>query len=119
MQPLTIRREILTSGIACVHLAGPLDIAGVNEVSLKFTTYTVTQRKTVIIDLSEVTLITSIGIGMLISAANGLRPHKAFLVLLNPQPLVDKVIRLAGIDQILSIENDLDSAITRITELSP
>jgi anti-sigma B factor antagonist len=112
---MTIRREMLTSGIACVHLAGRLDISGVNEVSLKFTAYTVTQRKPVIIDLTEVTFITSMGIGMLISAAKGLRPHKAFLILLNPQTSVEQVIKLAGIDQILPIDHDLDSAIRRIT----
>ena len=108
-------REILTGGIACIHLSGPLDISGVNEVSLKFTAYTVTQRKPVIIDLTEVTLITSMGIGMLISAAKGLRQHNAFLVLLNPQPLVEQVIKLSGIDQILTVEHDLESAIKRIT----
>jgi anti-sigma B factor antagonist len=115
MHALKMTHELLKSGVTCIHLAGPLDISGVNEVALKFTAYTSTPRKPVIIDLSQVTLITSMGIGMLIGAAKALRPHKVPVILLNPQLLVEKVIRLAGVDQILPIERDLESALRRIT----
>jgi anti-anti-sigma factor len=107
--------EVLKPGVTCIRLAGALDISGVNDIALKFTAYTSTPRKPVIIDLSQVTLITSIGVGLLIGAANALRPHNAPVILMNPQLVVEKVIRLAGIDQILPIERDLESALRRIT----
>ena len=104
---------MLTPDVGVVHLAGLLDIPGVNDIALKFTAYTATQRKPVIVDLSEVSMITSMGIGMLITVANTLRQHNASMVLFKPQPNVEKVLRMSGLDQIFTIEHDLDAAIRR------
>src|SRR5687767_3912944 len=111
-----IEHEVLPSGVCCVHLTGILDIPGVNEISLKFTVYTATYRKPVIVNLQQVTMITSTGVGMLIAASNALRAHKVPMVLFQPQPSVEKVILLSGLQQILPIEHDLDAAIHRLGE---
>jgi anti-anti-sigma factor len=119
METLKIDYESIEPNIGCVRLSGALDISGVQEVSLKFTTYTATARKPVIVDLNQVTLITSMGLGMLIMNAKSLLLHRLPTVLLNPQPTVEKVIRMSGLDQILPIEYDLDSALKRIKAAAP
>ena len=118
---LKIDYEPIEPNIGCVRLAGALDISGVQEVGLKFTSLTCTPRKPVIIDLNDVTMITSMGLGMLITNAKSLLLHQAPTVLLNPQPNVEKVILMSGLDDILPIEHDMDSALRRIkgTESSP
>ncbi len=114
MESLRIRLEILDSDVGYVHLEGRMDIPGVQLVSLKFTVYTATRKKPVIVDLSQVEIITSMGIGMLISNANSLKLHAMPMILLNPQERVEEVLKLAHIDHILPIEHELASAIKRI-----
>lgn len=114
MEMLKIDYEPIEPDIGCVRLSGPLDITGVQSVSLKFTTLTTTPRKPVIVDLSGVTLITSMGLGMLITSAKSLLLHRQPTILLSPQPNVEKVIRMSGLGELLPIEHDLDSALKRI-----
>ena len=111
---LTIDYESIEPNIGCVRLAGALDISGVQEVGLKFTSLTCAPRKPVIIDLNDVTMITSMGLGMLITNAKSLLLHQLPTILLNPQPNVEKVILMSGLDEILPIEHDMNSALKRI-----
>jgi anti-anti-sigma factor len=59
-------------------------------------------------------MITSMGLGMLITTAKSLLLHQLPMVLLNPQPNVEKVILMSGLEELLPIEHDLDSALKRI-----
>jgi anti-sigma B factor antagonist len=93
----------LESGVSCVSLFGRLDILGVQQIESNFALMTSTQRKSVIIDLARLELMSSIGLGMLISNANNLYAHGKRMVVLNPQKRVERVIRMAGLDQILPI----------------
>jgi anti-anti-sigma factor len=93
----------LESGVGCVSLFGRLDILGVQQIESNFAMMTSTQRKSVIIDLARLELMSSIGLGMLISNANNLYAHGKRMVVLNPQKRVERVIRMAGLDQILPI----------------
>jgi anti-anti-sigma factor len=93
----------LDSGVGCVSLFGRLDILGVQQIESNFAMMTSTQRKSVIIDLARVELMSSIGLGMLIVNANNLYAQGKRMVVLNPQKRVERVIRMAGLDQILPI----------------
>ena len=106
--------ETIDEQIGCIHLIGKLDIPGTHEVELKFTVLTSTQRKAVIVDLDQVDLITSIGLGLLITNAKTLKAMGQQMVLLSPKPNVDKVIRMSGLGQLLPIEYDLKAALEHI-----
>lgn len=117
MTSLQLKHEWIAPDVGCVYLSGRLDIPGVQDVQLKFTVFTATQKKPVIVNLSDVTLITSIGLGMLIAGANALRIYGVPMVLLNPQRGVEKVLEMACVNEILPIEHDLDAALKRIANL--
>jgi anti-sigma B factor antagonist len=114
MSSLECKFEEIHSGIGRVYLAGRLDVPGVNEVQLKFPVYASTQRGPVIVDLSEVTLITSMGLGMLLTNARTLKSHGARMVLLSPPADVEKVINMACVAEYLPIEHDLSIALRRL-----
>src|SRR5438093_7979245 len=114
MQSLEMRYEDLEPNIAKVNLFGRLDIAGVQDIELKFTVYTSGRRKPVIVDLSEVSLITSMGLGMLITNAKTLQAQGIPFIILSPQPNVEKVLLMSGLQDLLPIEKDLRSALDRI-----
>jgi anti-sigma B factor antagonist len=112
-----LRIDTLVTGIRCIYLSGVLDIPAVQKIELKFTACTASYRKPVIVDLSEVTMITSMGVGMILSAARSLVANKGLLVLLKPQPNVEKVLNLAGVDTVVPVEHDLTSAVNRFLAL--
>jgi anti-anti-sigma factor len=63
------------------------------------------------VDISDVDYIASIGLRMLVTAAKALNKFGARMVLLNPHPDVEDVLRTAGFDKVMPIEHDYDRAI--------
>lgn len=107
---------ILPAGESFTHVAivGRLDIAGVNAIADQFTFNTTPQRKTTLVDVSQVTFIASLGIGMLVSAAKALQRHGARMVLVGPTGLVLQSLETAGIDHVISIAPTQDEALKMI-----
>ena len=97
-----------------VKLSGRVDLAGIGDLDREFTRQTVPRRKPVIVDISDVDYIASIGLRMLVTAAKALDKFGARMVLLNPHPDVEDVLRTAGFDKVMPIEHDYDSALETI-----
>jgi len=93
-----------------VKLRGRVDLDTIGDLDREFTRQTVTRRKDVIVDMSDVDYMASIGLRMLITAAKALDKFGASMVLLNPHPDVEDVLRTAGFDKVMPIEHDLESA---------
>jgi len=98
--------------ISHLALAGRLDLAGVQQIEMAFTVQTATRKKPTIVDVAEVTYLSSLGVRMLLGAAKALHGHGHKLVLLNPQPMILEVLQLGGLDGVIGIETDLDAALT-------
>jgi anti-sigma B factor antagonist len=92
------------------HLAiiGKLDVTGLHAIDMKFHGYTAARRKPTLVDISGVDFITSLGMGMFISCARSLGRFGAKMVLLNPQPEVERALRAVGIDQGVPIVRSID-----------
>lgn len=114
MKTLEVKHEEIRPDVGCVYLSGRMDIPGVQEVELRFTVLTSTLKKPVIVDLSAVELITSIGLGMLIRNANVLKTQGLPMIILNPKPNVERVIRMAALSELLPIEATLEAALGHI-----
>src|SRR5262249_49906844 len=77
------------------HLAivGQLDIGGLHAIDVKFHGYTAARRRPTLVDIAGLDFITSLGIGMFVSCARSLQRFWAKMVLLNPQPAVEEVLK--------------------------
>lgn len=95
-----------------LSLDGRLDIEGTQAVEQKFGFATAIRPLNVIVDLSAVTFLASIGIRMLLTAARAQEARGGKVVLAAPQAPVRKVLEAAGVDQLVSLVNDLDTART-------
>jgi anti-anti-sigma factor len=90
-------------------LTGKLDIAGADVVSMPLATLS-GSKQGLIIDMSGVTFISSIGIRHLVMAAKALSRRNGILVLLKPTPMVAEVLTTTGITEILPIvETDAEA----------
>ncbi len=84
--------ETLAGGIKKIDLIGRMDILGSQEIQLKLVTEAASEKAFVILDLSNVDFMASIGIGVLVSIASTLKGRNGKLVALNPQPVFALVL---------------------------
>lgn len=107
---MELQTQQLANGITKINLAGRMDSAGAQGIDLQFTTLTATKKAAIVVDLSEVSFLASIGIRTLITNARALQRRGGKMVLLSPKPIVDEVLKAAGITSIIEILDNLQSA---------
>jgi len=100
------RRDHLTQ----VALSGRLDATGVQEVETRFHDATVSRGKPTIIDLTDLEFIASLGLGMLLSCARSLRALGADVVIVNPQPLVQRSLETAHMHSVVPVVSSIAEA---------
>jgi anti-anti-sigma factor len=95
-------------------LVGSLNFAGVEAVELKFLAHTANSPKSVIVDLSGVDFVSSLGLRMLLEGARGLRRNKKSLVLLRPVPEVEKILEVTAISTIAVVTHNEEEALAHV-----
>jgi anti-sigma B factor antagonist len=100
----------IDAGIVSINLSGRMDIVGTQQIDLKFTALASTRRAQILVDLSNVTFIASIGIRTLINSAKAQKLRGGSMVLYKPNKQVEEVLKATGIDTIIPIAYDIDAA---------
>ena len=95
----------LANGITKIALSGRLDVEGALKIDGQFNDIA-KEKKKVVIDLSDVTFLASLGIRTLITGAKATANNGGKMVLMNPQPNVEKVLRTSRVDTVMPIVND-------------
>ena len=104
----------LLDDIVQLKLSGRLDLEGAQAINDRFAFATTTSKAKIIVDLSQVTFLASIGIRLLLTSARAQAKRGGTLLLAAPQPPVRKVIEAAGIDQLVGVVADVESARARL-----
>lgn len=112
---MKIACETLTGGIELITLEGRMDIPGCQEIDLKLPAMAAAPKKYVIVDISEVSFLASIGIRLLLLTAKSVSGRGGKLVLLNPTPNVAKVLEAASLTTLLASAHSLEEAIAFLT----
>jgi len=111
---MQINGEQLDGDVYKINLEGRMDIAGAQEIDLKFTGMTAAPRKFFIVDFTGVDFLASIGIRTLLINAKAVNNRGGKLVILNPDANIKKILLMAGIDILIPIFSNLDSALAAI-----
>jgi anti-anti-sigma factor len=101
-----------SNGIRLIKLAGRLDILGTGEIETKFAGHCSGENVRVVVDLSGVDFLASIGIRLLMMNAKSISTRGGKMVLINPIPEVHSVLEITGIPAIIPIYSQLESAET-------
>jgi len=99
----------LEDGITKLVLSGRMDIQGASAADMTFS-ITAGAKKKVVVDLSEVTFMASLGLRTLMVSAKAMANKGGKMVLLNPQPNVEKVLETTGVSTVIPIVRDMKSA---------
>jgi len=99
-----------SKSIRRIALEGRLDAAGVQVAEADFNA-AVGSDPNVIVDLSKVPFIASLGIRMLVAGAQAQAKIGGKLVLVGPDELTMRILKATGIDQLVPVSSSLDEAL--------
>jgi len=93
----------LEGGITCIRLRGRLDAPGADSIGVKFSAAASMAPSRVVVDLSGVGFIASLGMRLLISSARNAKAKNGVMVLFGATTMVHDVLEQMAIDQIMPI----------------
>jgi anti-anti-sigma factor len=105
-----LKTQETPDGVKIITLAGRMDIAGTQQIDLRFTSLAASQKAFIAVDLSEVSFLASIGMRTLVSSARALMNRGGAMALASPQPLVNQALVAAGIDSLIPIYPNIGEA---------
>jgi anti-anti-sigma factor len=109
---MELQFNTVDNGIRLIKLIGKLDIIGTVEIQNKFTGHCAGDKVHLIVDLSEVDFLASIGIRLLELTAKSVASRGGKMVILNPIPEAQNMLEAAGIPAIIPIYSHFESAET-------
>lgn len=104
----------LPGPVTYVRLAGRMDAVGADLIGLRFTTAVTSSARPVVVDLSGVDFVDSMGLRLMISAARGLGLKGHRMAVFGAQPLVQSVLEDAAIDQLMPVTATQDEALAAV-----
>jgi anti-sigma B factor antagonist len=96
---MNLEFSTLSNDVSRIKLNGDLDIAGVGAVETRFYAHCAGNPPRVLVDLSGVDFIGSLGIRLLLQAIKTVSARGGRLVLLNPTKMVDSALDISGLGQ--------------------
>ena len=115
---MELTTEETPQGIRIIRLNGRMDLRGSQEVDVPFAAHATTSRAFIVVDLSAVDFLASLGLRTLLSGAKGQRGRGGKLVLAGAQPLVGKVLASSGIQTLIPVYPTVEAAIEALAPLA-
>jgi anti-sigma B factor antagonist len=106
---MELAAEHLDDGVLKLSLAGRMDARGASEIDVQFAGYAARQ-KAVVVDMSAVSFLASIGIRTLLLTANAMLNNGGKMVLLNPSENATHILKLTSTDMQIPIVGSLEEA---------
>jgi anti-anti-sigma factor len=111
---MNITDELLDGDIYKISLSGRMDTDGVGRIETKLAGMMAAPRMSIIVDVSAIPFMASLGIRAVLMSAKSVAKRGGKFVLLSPQDNVMQVLKSSGIDQLVTISNDLQDAISKV-----
>jgi anti-anti-sigma factor len=102
-------------GVTRVVLEGRFDIAGAQEVDLRFSVLA-GSAKALVVDMANVSFLASMGVRTLMSTAKKMVRRSAAMAVCGADESVENVLRSTGFDEIVDLYPDFASALAALTK---
>lgn len=108
---MAIRYEDVNEGVRRLFLSGRLDTAGSEQIAAEFAALAGSAKMGVVVDLSDVTFLSSMGIRALIAGAKAQQAKGGRTVLhVAGNEVVIRTLKATGIDELIPIFEDAADA---------
>jgi anti-anti-sigma factor len=104
---IEVRHE---QGYAIVTAAGEIDISTVTQLRERLFEIAVSGAP-LVVDLNQVSFIDSVGLAVLVGAANRAASHGSSLQVVCAPPKIRQLVRLTGLDRRIPLAHNLDEAL--------
>ena len=91
-------------------LEGRLDVENSAAVDLRMKTLALAQNL-ILVDLQKVSFLGSMGLRSLVAPALAIRDRGGKMVLFGPNEMVTKVLKVSGIENMIPVHHELQSAL--------
>lgn len=108
---MEISEETLDGNIVKINLSGRMDIGGVKTIEKEFDRMTEAPRMAILVDMSDVPYMSSIGIRSLLIHAKAVSGRGGKYAITNIQSDVKNVLQVSGIDQLIKLFDSVDDAL--------
>jgi anti-sigma B factor antagonist len=105
--------EELPGGITKVTLDGRLDIEGAAAVDSQMNAIAAS-HKAVLLDLQNVSFLGSMGLRSLVAPARAIKGRGGKMVIFGPNEMVNKVLNISGVDTMIPVHHQLQSALAAL-----
>ena len=103
-------QRISASGDQClIRLVGRLDLQGVGEIEDEFKVLYEDFAGRLVVDMSGVAFLASLGMRLLMMAAKSLSVSGGKVVVVAPQEVVENALRISGLDQVIDIVDSVEA----------
>jgi anti-anti-sigma factor len=109
--PVAIGDEV--DGVTIVKLSGRIDVAGAREIDMPMNIVAGSRRR-VVIDLSSVEFLASMGIRSIVIVAKSIASKRGACVMFGPNDDVRGVLVSSAIDTMIPIHDVLDDAVRAV-----
>jgi anti-anti-sigma factor len=107
-----VRHEDLSEDLRRIWMGGRLDMIGVGDIELPFTALAATRPIAVLVDLTGVSFLASVGLRCIIRSAKALDLKGGRMALLvGDNPLVSSTLDAVGIGEIIPTFSDENAAL--------
>ncbi len=113
-EPTSVKIDERPSGLKLIHIHGDLDSVGTQMVEEPLSAAISDRSSRVLIDLANVSFISSAGMAMLLVKGKMLRRAGGNMYLASASERVREVLALAGFNELFSLYPDLDDALTAL-----
>jgi anti-sigma B factor antagonist len=111
---MELNLENLNDSTKVIVLTGRMDFTGTQEIDMKFTGHTASSNQHVLVDMSGVEFVASIGIRTLVTNAKALKLKDRKMILFGLQDNVAKVLDTAGITAIIPACGTREEALQKL-----
>jgi len=108
---LQLDSEQLDNNSVLVKLTGRLDIQGAQEIDLPLTVIASSGAEKVLLDVSGVSFLASLGLRSLLSAAKTMSRRGGKMALVSPKANVMEILTVSGVSSLIPIYDDLESGL--------
>ena len=108
---MPLRYEDLSNEVRRISLSGRLDTVGSEEIADELASLSASANRGVVVDLSQVTFLSSMGIRALIAAAKARKANGGRMVLLvDGSDVVVRTLEATGVGELIPVYDDEDDA---------
>ncbi|GAB2854301.1 anti-sigma factor antagonist BldG [Actinoallomurus bryophytorum] len=113
---LSVESTVTDDGIAVLTISGPMDVETTPPLRDQLVRLVDEGRHRLVLDLSGVDFIDSIGLGVIVGMVHRLRPHDGSLAMAAPSPQARNVLQITQLVRVVAVCDTVEAAISAVRD---